>query len=188
MRHNGKLPTDKATLIQQLQHGYSPAILLFCQHHKPKGNNVDKSCLSQWFDVSFQMDDVWYSSAEHYMMAQKALLFGDKKHFKAIVKNPSVKAAKQLGREVQGFNSRVWDKHKFDIVVAGNLAKFSQNSALKQFLLSTNNAVLVEASPSDGVWGIGLSETDTRANDPGQWPGENLLGFALMQVRQQLQG
>ena len=188
MNHAKTLPSNKAELINAIQRGLAPDFLLFCQHHKPKGSGVDKSCLSQWFDASFQVDGVWYSSAEHYMMAQKALLFGNKKHFKAIIKNPSVKVAKQLGREVKGFESKIWNEHKFDIVVAGNLAKFSQQQSLSTFLLSTGNAVLVEASPSDAVWGIGLSESDKSATNPKEWPGENLLGFALVKVRQQLQG
>ena len=188
MNHSKTLPSNKVELIKTIQRGLAPDFLLFCQHHKPKGSGVDKSCLSQWFDASFQVDGVWYSSAELYMMAQKALLFGDKKHFKAIIKNPSVKVAKQLGREVKGFESKIWNKHKFDIVVAGNLAKFSQQQSLGTFLLSTGSSVLVEASPSDSVWGIGLSESEQNATNPQMWPGENLLGFALMRVRQQLQG
>ena len=75
------------------------------------------------------------------------------------------------------------------ILVTGqfqNLLKFSQNQNFKDFLLSTGDKILVEASPYDRIWGIGMLETDNRAENPLLWNGENLLGFALMEVRDQL--
>jgi ribA/ribD-fused uncharacterized protein len=93
--------------------------------------------------------------------------------------------AKKLGREAKGFDEAKWVEHRFEIVVRGNEAKFGQNAALKQFLLNTGQRVLVEASPVDRVWGIGLAEDNPEAANPEQWPGLNLLGFALMKVRRQ---
>jgi ribA/ribD-fused uncharacterized protein len=93
------------------------------------------------------------------------------------------RAAKVLGGRVTGFDQTTWNKHRFPIVVAGNLAKFDQHPALRTFLLGTRRRVLVEASPVDRVWGIGLARDDPAAADPARWRGLNLLGFALMQVR-----
>ncbi|SDW42628.1 hypothetical protein SAMN05421504_101547 [Amycolatopsis xylanica] len=94
--------------------------------------------------------------------------------------------AKTLGRQITGFDEQAWTKHRHDIVVAGNLAKFGQNAELKTFLLNTGDRVLVEASPLDRIWGIGLAEDDERAADPNRWLGLNMLGFALMEVRERL--
>jgi ribA/ribD-fused uncharacterized protein len=88
-----------------------------------------------------------------------------------------------LGQEVRGFDEEIWRHHRFGIVVKGNQAKFTQNETLKVFLLNTKARVLVEASPVDRVWGIGLAEDDPHATNPEKWRGLNLLGFALMKVR-----
>lgn len=176
----------KQALIQWIRRGNKAEYVFFCQHHKHKTGTVDRNCFSQWYDSSFQVNGVWYSTAEHYMMAQKAQLFNDMASFKAIIRSTSPKDAKALGRRVQGYESAAWEEARFEIVVAGNLAKFSQNKALREFLLSTDSKILVEASPSDIIWGIGLIESDKRTQNPSSWPGQNLLGFALMTVRKQL--
>lgn len=103
-----------------------------------------------------------------------------------ILGSPSPAEAKQLGRRVRGFEEEVWDAACFELVVKGNLAKFEQNPELRSFLLSTGDQVLVEASPYDRIWGIGMGERDPRARDPRCWEGENLLGFALMEARDRL--
>ncbi|OCC03192.1 hypothetical protein BA190_19595 [Labrys sp. WJW] len=122
------------------------------------------------------------------MMAGKARLFGDEQSLSEILTAASPKQAKQLGRGVKGFESSHWDAQKYRIVTEGSIHKFGQNPALKEFLLSTGEAVLVEASPVDRVWGIGLAGDDERAGNPLLWRGENLLGFALMQARDHLRG
>jgi len=94
--------------------------------------------------------------------------------------------AKSLGRKVKNFDPKIWDEHKYEIVKQGNLLKFSQNEKFKTFLLATNNKILVEGSPYDKIWGIGMLESDSRAENPLLWNGENLLGFALMEVREEL--
>ena len=93
------------------------------------------------------------------------------------------KSYKSLGRKIKGFDAAVWDSHKYNIVVEGNKAKFSQNPLLRNYLLSTGNAVLVEASPYDRIWGIGMYESQARSGSVDSWKGENLLGYALMEVR-----
>ncbi len=121
------------------------------------------------------------------MMAEKARLFGDRATLQKILTVQHPRAAKELGREVQDFQPHIWDAQRFEIVVRGNLAKFSQNSSLKQFLIDTGDRVLVEASPVDKIWGTGLAADSPDAERPDKWPGLNLLGFALMAVRRDLQ-
>jgi ribA/ribD-fused uncharacterized protein len=121
------------------------------------------------------------------MMAEKAKLFGDNQAFTAIVASESPSRAKALGRKVRNFDEQIWSNHRFDIAVRGNRAKFEQNTELRDWLLGTRNQVLVEASPRDRIWGIGLAAEDERALDPKTWRGLNLLGFALMRARTALQ-
>jgi ribA/ribD-fused uncharacterized protein len=118
----------------------------------------------------------------------KYLLFGDAKVAAQIREAPHPGAAKRLGRQVRGFREQHWAAHRFDVVVTGNMAKFGQHPELREFLLATGDRVLVEASPRDRIWGIGLAAGDERAMSPHEWLGENLLGFALMEVRHRLRG
>jgi ribA/ribD-fused uncharacterized protein len=129
---------------------------------------------------------VRYVAAEHFMMAEKARLFGDDETLERILEAEHPGGAKQLGRQVRGYEEKVWEKVRFDVVVRGNEAKFAQNPDLGEFLRTTSGRVLVEASPADRIWGIGLAENDPGACDPASWRGLNLLGFALMEVRRRL--
>ncbi|UDN36053.1 NADAR family protein [Proteus vulgaris] len=151
--------------------------------HKSKTDEVTKSCFSQWYPAPFILDDIRYISAEHYMMAEKAKLFNDIEIRERIIATSNPGTAKALGREVKGFNQEIWEQQRMDIVIRANIAKFSQNNALGTFLISTGNRVLVEASPVDKIWGVGLSEQDKEISNPLLWNGLNLLGFALMKVR-----
>lgn len=174
---------SKKDLIKKIQEGYNFTYLYFWGHHQKKEHVVDKSCLSQWYECSFVVDGIEYKSAEHYMMAQKAKLFNDEVSLKKIINAITPKEAKEIGRKVKNFNVDIWNKQAFDIVVDGNLEKFGQNDNLQSFLLSTGRDILVEASPYDTIWGIGLPQDNPKAKDPLLWNGENYLGFALMQVR-----
>lgn len=120
------------------------------------------------------------------MMYHKAILSGDIVSSEKILKTVSPAEAKLLGRKVTGFDVALWDKKKFDVVVNGNIAKFSQNKELSEFLINTGECVLVEASPVDRIWGIGLAQDNPASENPNSWNGLNLLGFALMKVREQL--
>ena len=120
------------------------------------------------------------------MMAQKARLFGDQQHARLVLASASPAEAKKIGRLVEGFDPRRWDQHKYEYVREGNYHKFSQHPALREFLVSTGDRVLVEASPVDNIWGIGMAKTDEHIHNPTKWKGENLLGFALMEVRDEL--
>jgi hypothetical protein len=160
--------------------------VFFWGHRAPAGGGVGPSCMSQWWPASFAVDGVEYATAEHFMMAEKARLFGDPAMADRVVAAEGPQEAKALGREVSGFDADVWKAHRFEIVVRGNLAKFSQNPPLAEYLAGTGDAVIVEASPRDTIWGIGLGADNPRARQPEQWRGLNLLGFALMEVRSRL--
>ena len=156
---------------------------IFFWSHESAGRGVDASCFSQWYTAPFELDGERYATAEHFMMAEKARLFGDEGVRRRILAAPHPGAAKALGRQVQGFDEATWIRHRFATVVRASEAKFAQHAELRRFLAETHARVLVEASPLDRIWGIGLAHDDERARDPNLWPGLNLLGFALMQVR-----
>jgi ribA/ribD-fused uncharacterized protein len=173
-------------LLRFIQDGGQAKYLLFWGHRPPPAGGVGKGCLSQWWPAAFTVDSVSYSSAEHFMMAAKALLFGDADTAGRIRAAPHPGAAKELGRQVRGFEEKHWAERRFDLVITGNMAKFGQHPELRDFLLGTGSRVLVEASPRDRIWGIGLAADDDRATSPAHWLGLNLLGFALMEVRHRL--
>lgn len=155
--------------------------------HTAKSDEVGKWCMSQWWDGHpFVVGGASYLTAEHWMMAQKAALFGDVVTHAAILQAPTAKEAKALGRQVAHFDADVWQAACVDIVIAGNYHKFAQHADLKAYLLGTGTAVLIEASPIDTIWGVGMAEADGDIHLPAKWQGQNLLGFALMHVRDAL--
>ena len=152
----------------------------------PDSKKITAACLSQWYDCYFEVEGVQYHTTEQYMMASKAKLFGDNEVCQEIMMAYHPLDYKKLGRKVHNFEHELWDARKSEIVVEGNKAKFSQNPDLKEFLLSTEDAILVEASPYDKIWGIGLDKETALKGSVEQWQGENLLGCALMEVRDYL--
>ncbi len=143
----------------------------------------DKAVFSQWYEAPFHCDGNTFLTAEHWMMHQKALLFEDHKMAAKMLTTPYPGDVKNMGREVANFDEELWDQEKITIVRLGNLLKFSQNAELEGILLDTGDTILVEASPYDTIWGIGMKDSHPNANDPSKWKGENLLGFVLMDVR-----
>jgi len=141
---------------------------------------------SQWYPSKFEIDGIEYNCCEQYMMHQKALLFGDENIAEQILHEELPAAQKSLGKKVKGFDRTKWDKHCFSIVYKGNYAKFTQNEDLKNQLLNTDDKIIVEASPYDFIWGIAKGENDEDIEDPANWLGLNLLGFAIMTVREQI--
>ncbi|MFV9504877.1 MAG: NADAR family protein [Oscillochloridaceae bacterium umkhey_bin13] len=174
-------------LIRFVDGGNKVTYLFFWGHQPETHGMVSKSCLSNWYPAVFTLNGITYATTEHYMMAHKATLFGDTQSYQAILNAKTPKEAKALGREVTGFREELWNAHRIDIMVTGNEAKFSQHHDMKEFLLSTHEAILVEASPYDRIWGIGMSVDHPKIEDPKAWKGLNLLGFALMEVRRRLQ-
>ncbi|TYB65436.1 NADAR family protein [Nonomuraea sp. PA05] len=181
------LPMTMDELIAAERRGRRLKYLYFWGHQPAGDGGVGKGCLSQWWPVRFTADGHTFASAEHYMMAHKAWLFGDEENAARVLAVRHPKQAKELGRAVRGFDQATWEKHRFDIVVRGNVAKFGGHEELAGYLLGTGTRILVEASPVDRVWGIGLAADDDRAASPQRWQGLNLLGFALMAARAALE-
>jgi ribA/ribD-fused uncharacterized protein len=144
------------------------------------------SPFSQWHPCTFTGDGHAFCCAEQFMMHGKAVLFGDAKIAAQILAATDPKQHKALGRKVAGFDAARWRAAREGIVKAGNHAKFTQNPALLATLLATRGTTLVEASPFDRIWGIGLAATDPRASDPSKWRGQNLLGKILTELRDEL--
>jgi ribA/ribD-fused uncharacterized protein len=160
--------------------------IFFWGHQPTKDGSISKTCFSQWWLSPFVVDGIEYKTAEHWMMAKKAELFDDLETLEKILACKSPVDAKKLGREVRNYNEALWLENRYQIVKDGNYHKFDQNKNLKSFLLSTSEQVLVEASPVDPVWGIGMASDHADILDPKKWLGLNLLGFALMEVRDEL--
>ncbi|MEO8240569.1 MAG: NADAR family protein [Flavobacterium sp.] len=160
--------------------------LFFWGHQPNKDGSISKTCFSQWWLSSFEVDKVIYKTAEHWMMAKKAELFKDNEVLAKIIKANSPAEVKKLGREVKNYDDKLWLANRYEIVKEGNYHKFSQNAALKTFLINTKDRVLVEASPVDPIWGIGMAGDHKDIQNPEKWRGLNLLGFALMEVRDEL--
>ncbi|MDX2272791.1 MAG: NADAR family protein [Cyanobacteriota bacterium] len=172
--------------VEDLRHRFNTGerleFVFFWRHH-PSKTGVSASCLSQWYSSPFFVEGTRYPTAEHFMMAEKSALFGDHATRELILQVPDPGAAKALGRQVRGFDEAAWLERRFSIVKRASQAKFSQNPELGEFLKQTGACILVEASPTDRIWGISLAEDDEKSSDPNCWRGLNLLGFALMEVR-----
>ncbi len=183
-------PADGAWTMEHLlaaeSAGAKVKYLLFWGHTPPHDQSIGPHVLSQWFERAFEVDGLEYLSAEHFMMAEKARLFDDEATLKAILGAATPGEAKALGRAVKGFSDTVWTANRLDVVVRASLGKFGAHDDLGPYLLGTRHRVLVEASPRDRIWGIGLGREHPAAEVPSQWQGLNLLGFALMQARAQL--
>lgn len=145
----------------------------------------DNSPFSQWYAAKFIINEVEFNSAEQYMMYMKAALFGDEEVAEKILKAKLPVQQKALGRKVRHFEQEKWESHCKKFVYEGNYAKFTQNEELKKELLRTKGT-LVEASPVDEIWGVGLAEDDPRIKDRRTWRGENWLGEILTQVRDEI--
>ncbi len=141
---------------------------------------------SQWYDSEFVIDEQKYSCAEQYMMYKKALTFGDVEIANAVMRTLNPKEQKALGRQVRGFNIEIWAVVARDIVFRGNVAKFIQNDDLNDELMKTTGTMLVEASPLDKVWGIGLDAKAAKLVTPAEWKGTNWLGQCITEVREAL--
>lgn len=194
----GKIDSWEA-LVSAVRSGARVKYLHFWGHRPRPDGRVSASCLSQWWPSPFVVDGVTYATAEHWMMAGKARLFGDAEAQERAIEARSPAIAKKAGRLVRGFDETIWERERFGIVVEGSVHKFTAHPELRAFLLGTGKRsemevppaegwgrVLVEASPMDRVWGIGLAADDERAADPERWRGPNLLGFALMEARERL--
>lgn len=173
-------------LEDQIEKGLSPKYIFFWGHRPLKDGSIGKSCFSQWFERGFTWKGIHYLTAEHWMMAEKARLFKDQEILERILETKTAPEAKKLGRMVKGFDIPTWAQHCERIVQNGNYLKFTQHDDLKEFLLETGDRILVEASQYDQIWGIGMKAGDEGIEYPQNWRGKNLLGYALMTVRDKI--
>ena len=173
------------TLIEERKAGLERPIICFWGHRN-RCRSVGKECFSQWYKADFRVNHLRYSCMEQYMMAEKARIFGDEEIAKQIMDETMQDKIKGLGRKVKNFDENIWNEVKYHIVLTGNYYKFSQNKQLRQVLLSTGESILVEASPLDMIWGIGIDANNENAYHPEKWNGSNLLGFALTEVREEI--
>lgn len=139
--------------------------------------------LSNWYASPFDLDELHFTSAEQYIMYRKCMIFGDQISAEAILATDDTAAQQKIGRKAKGYNGEVWAGMRQLVAVRGLLAKFSQNEDLKRKLLKTGDAWLVECAHSDTIWACGIRLNEDERFDTGKWCGQNLLGFALMEVR-----
>jgi ribA/ribD-fused uncharacterized protein len=184
---NYRLPLDLEALRACVRDGQSFTYLPFYGHTEEPGR-ITNAVYSQFYPAKFEIDGVCYRWAEQWMMAAKARLFGDQEALAAILRVDEPHACKKIGRAVRNYDDGHWSAARFGLVVTGNIGKFSQNQPLRDHLLGSGDAILVEAAPRDQVWGIGFGRNNPAVNDPLRWRGRNLLGFALVKVRAVLRG
>ena len=151
-----------------------------CFHNPDEENGY----MSNWYPSVFMFGSVEFSSMEQYMMYRKAVCFGDEVIAAQILATNDVAEIKALGRLVLGYDDNWWNGVRQIVVYQGLMAKFSQNEKLKDLLLSTGDCILAECAVKDRIWGIGLSMKDVDRLDKAKWKGQNLLGYALMLVRE----
>lgn len=170
-----------------LEEVYSEDDICFFWGHQPaKDGIITESCLSQWWKCAFMENQIIFCCAEQYMMYRKAMLFKDFEYAQKILFCKDAKKIKEYGRLVRGFDEDKWNEEKSNIVLRGNILKFSQNEELYRFLIGTKDKLLVEASPYDKIWGIGMKKNEKGVLEPSKWKGLNLLGFILMDVRNRI--
>lgn len=155
---------------------------IICSHNPEEENGF----LSNWYLSDFKVNEVKYSSMEQFMMYKKAIRFQDIEKAQQILSTNDVALIKEYGRQVKGYNDSIWCGVRQMVVYQGLLAKFSQNNILCNKLLQTHNDILAECAVKDRVWGIGLSMNDPERLDLAKWRGQNLLGYTLMMVREEL--
>jgi ribA/ribD-fused uncharacterized protein len=174
---------DIEWLSKRFDTGESLKFIYFWGHTKKYNQKIGEFCFSQWFESPFKLNGLTYKTTEHWMMSQKAKLFGNFDLIDKIIHCDNPAEAKEFGRQVINFDDMIWNQHRFEIVKLGNIHKFNQNKDLGDYLIQTNDRIIVEASPTDLIWGIGLSKDSEAIDNIYAWRGLNLLGFALMEVR-----
>lgn len=176
----------KYSIEQYKDSSILPDILPFWSHWS-RMPGINETCLSQWYYSPFVAKGEVYITAEHFMMAEKARFFKDEGIRQKILRCQTPAEAKKLGKQVENFIEEEWVKLRYGIVLYGNLYKFQSSTKLARYLIGTGNKILAEASPIDKIWGIGFHPADKKVKNIAEWKGLNLLGFALMEVRDIIQ-
>lgn len=153
-----------------------------CFHNPDEENGY----LSNWYLSEFTINGVKFTSMEQYMMYQKAVCFHDNDIATQILLTSDVAQIKAFGRLVQNYDDHHWNGVRQLVIYEGLAAKFSQNPELLKMLKCTGDALIAECAVKDRIWGIGLSMTDPDRFDRTKWKGANLLGYALMIIREKL--
>lgn len=153
---------------------------IICFHNPGEENGY----LSNWYLSRFTIDNITFSSMEQYMMYNKAVYCHDESVAAQILTTDDVAKIKALGRAVSNYDENLWNGIRQIVVYRGLLEKFSQNSKLKEKIKTTGDVILAECAVRDCIWGIGLSMKDPDRFDKTKWKGQNLLGYALMMVRE----
>lgn len=161
-----------------VERGYKK-MKIICFHNPDEENGY----LSNWALSKFTVNGLSFSSMEQYMMYQKAVCFKDEEIAEKILATTDVAVIKALGRKVKGYNDGYWNGVRQLLVYEGLKEKFAQKEDLKRQLLDTEDSILAECAVNDRIWGIGLSMKDSNRLEPEKWRGQNLLGYALMMVR-----
>lgn len=177
---------NKDALISRIAAGERVKFLAFYGHAPAPSGEIGPDRFSQWSPTPFEVDGEFFKTAEHFMMAAKARLFGDEARRALVLEADSPGAAKAHGRAVRDFDQSVWEQEREAIVTAGSVAKFGADPELRAYLIGTGDRVLVEAAPRDRIWGVGMGRQDPDIERPDRWRGLNLLGFALMRARARL--
>lgn len=178
--------TGNKVLLYCVENVVGKEIYPFFGHDPAPDGSITDSCLSNWWLKDFSIQGITYCCVEQFMMASKARMFDDAEMEGKIMECQDPKLMKQMGRKIKNFDAKVWDDVKYLVVLNGNWCKFSQNPELRRFLVSTGDIFLAEASPYDSVWGIKLSKKSSMCKNPLFWKGQNLLGFALTEVREEI--
>lgn len=182
---DGEMIFSIENLIEDYKNGKNFEYLFFSGYQPSKDGSITKSCLSQWWKSDFRIDSDSYSCMEQYMMAEKARIFNDDEALEKIMKSTNQLIMQELGGAVNNFDEKLWVKRRYSIILNGSYLKFVQNDGLRQFLIGTKDRVLVYDSVHDKIWGICMNDFEKREN-LFTWEGANLLGFALMEVREEI--
>ncbi|MEZ4252565.1 MAG: NADAR family protein [Polyangiales bacterium] len=178
-------PKSREGLVGALERGAKLDYVFFWRPNEREGE-LTKACFSNWYPTPIELDGRTWATTEHYMMFAKARIFGDEASMERIAASTSPAEAQKLGRKVSPYADEPWAAQRYFHVFRCVRAKFEQHPELGRFLRETGDRVLVEASPRDRIWGIGMAEDDAEARHPSRWKGLNLLGFVLMDVRDEL--
>lgn len=174
---------SNAWLIQQIITGETPSYTCFLSDRCMQNADWDTNCFNENYYAPFKVEGIVYNTVQHWLMAQKAALFYDAVSMEKIIACKTAAHAKLLGSQIKQVDEDVWLANAYALVVKGNVHKFAQHGTLKQKLINTSHSIIVAITPNDCLWGNGMNYQPNQPFNPIKWKGANLLGYALMDVR-----